>query len=193
MRASSQIPRFSVLAALSMGRQVFFCWLPPQVPLSYLSCYLGPNSPPSFPGGSAAPQGRQEGAPPETRSSASYLLLLRVVEGGGGVQHSFLSVIEELRDVLEVLGGALRMQRKRQDCQWGKQRAHVGGRRKMTGALQARQRMHQSSEQSLPTSRKKTKGKLLLTLRLCCVLSTASGPTGLRGASKPFTAREGRH
>lgn len=44
-----------------------------------------------------------------------------------------------------------------------------------------------------PPAGKKTKGNLLLTLWLCCVLSTASGPTGLRGASKPFAARQGRH
>lgn len=44
----------------------------------------------------------------------AHLLLLWVVERGSGVQHGFLGVVEELRDVLEVLGRALGSQRKRQ-------------------------------------------------------------------------------
>lgn len=58
--------------------------------------------------------------PPAAVSSTSYLLLLWVVEGCGGVQHSFLGIVEELRDVLEVLGRALGIQRKRQPCERGR-------------------------------------------------------------------------
>lgn len=57
--------------------------------------------------------------PPGAVSSASYLLLFWVVEGSSGVQHSFLGIVEELRDVLEVLGRALGIQRKRQPCERG--------------------------------------------------------------------------
>lgn len=61
-----------------------------------------------------------EEIPPGAVSSLSYLLLLWVIEGGGGVQHSFLGIVEELRDVLEVLGRTLGIQRKRQPCKRGR-------------------------------------------------------------------------
>lgn len=45
-------------------------------------------------------------------AAAPYLLLLGVVEGPCGVQHSLLCVVEQLRDVLQVLGRALGMERR---------------------------------------------------------------------------------
>lgn len=57
MRASSQTPKFSVLATLGMGRRVFFCWLPPRAFPSFLLSWPK-NSPPSFAGVKA-----QHGAP----------------------------------------------------------------------------------------------------------------------------------
>lgn len=73
----------------------FSCWE------LYLKRLLGRENPCSSPNKSEVDWGWGG------MDSFSYLFLLWIIQGGGWVQHSFLGIVEQLRDVLQVPGRTL--------------------------------------------------------------------------------------